>query len=287
MKSKFIWICLLSVLTTTTASATKRTELTAALKARQVKIDISKTNGMLAVTCNNRLRDSLVLDITPGTIFPAGEDYQPQVVTRGQCITLASNESQEVRLNVRCGNAPKMAVGNGHEGFGTPYHGDPEMEKQLTAIFELGLDNRSIVGNIIWHYTNGHSISTLSKGDCSDVEYKVINQILRRNGISEIDPGYRVTFVEPDPGSQYTFTDRVNFVEGSVPFASEGVKDCAMLLTDAQGNIVKMIRYFDQIASGLGESKFKIDATQLSKGSYAVVVKSREGNVLGSLPIEI
>ncbi len=287
MKSKFIWICLLSVLTTTMASATKRTELTAALKARQVKIDINKTNGMLAVTCNNKLRDSLVLDITPGTIFPAGEDYQPQVVTRGQRITLASNESQEVRLNVRCGNAPKRSVGNGHQEFGTPYHGDPEMEKQLTAIFELGLDNRSIVGNIIWHYTNGHSMSTLSQGDCSEAEYKVINQILRRNGISEVDPGYRVTFVEPAPDSQYAFTDRVNFVEGSVPFKSEGVKDCAMLLTDAQGNIVKMIRYFDQIASGIGESKFKIDATNLSKGNYAVVVKSREGNVLGSLPIEI
>ena len=50
---------------------------------------------------------------------------------------------------------------------------------------------------------------------------------------------------------------------------------------------MKMIRYFDQIASGTGESKFKIDATHLSKGNYAVVVKSREGNVLGSLPIEI
>ena len=287
MKSKFIWICLFSVLTTATVSATKRTELTAALKARQVKIDINKTNGMLAVTCNNRLRDSLVLDITPGTIFPAGENYQPQVVTRGQRITLASNESQEVRLNVRCGNAPKMAVGNGHQEFGVPYHGDPEMEKQLTAIFELGLDNRSIVGNIIWHYTNGHSLATLSQGDCSEAEYKVITQILRRNGISEVDPGYRVSFVEPELGSNYAFTDHVNFVEGSVAFASEGAKDCVMLLTDAQGNIVKMIRYFDQIASGTGESKFKIDATNLSKGNYAVVVKSRGGNVLGSLPIEI
>jgi hypothetical protein len=287
MKSKFIWICLFSVLTTATAGATKRTELTAALEAKQVKIDITKTNGMLAVTCNNRLRDSLVIDITPGTIFPAGENYQPQVVTRGQRITLASNESQEVRLNVRCGNAPKMAVGNGHQEFGTPYHGDPEMEKQLTAIFELGLDNRSIVAHIIWYYTNGHSLSGLSQGDCSDTEYNAINQILRRNGISEVDPGYRVSFVEPELGSQYAFTDRVNFVEGSVPFVSEGAKDCAMLLTDAQGKIVKMIRYFDQIASGVGESKFKIDATHLSKGNYAVVVKSREGNVLGSLPIEI
>ena len=115
----------------------------------------------------------------------------------------------------------------------------------------------------------------------------MINQILRRNGISEVDPGYRVWFVEPELGSNYAFTDHVNFVEGSVAFTSEGVKDCAMLLTDDQGNIVKMIRYFDQIAPGKGESKFKIDATNLSKGNYAVVVKSREGDILGSLPIEI
>jgi len=287
MKSKFIWICMLSILTTTTVRATKHTELTAALKSRQVKIEINKKNSMLAVTCKNTLRDSLILDITPGTIFPAGEDYQPQVVTRGQRITLASNESQEVRLNVRCGDAPKMAVNSGHQDFGTPYHGNPEMEKQLMAIFELGLDNRSIVGHIIWHYTNGHSLSTLSQGDCSELEYKVINQILRNNGVRETDPGYRVTFVEPDPSSQYAFTDRVQFVEGSVAFASKGDKDCAMLLTDEQGNVVKMIRYFDQISSGDGETKFKIDATQLSKGNYAVVVKSREGDILGSLPIEI
>lgn len=287
MKSEIIWICLLSILTTATARATKHAELTDAIKNKQVKINIAKTNGKLAITCNNKLRDSLIIDITPGTIFPAGEDYQPQVVTRGQHITLASNESQEVRLNVRCGNAPKMSVSDGHQEFGTPYHGDPEMEKQLIAIFEMGLDNRSIVGNIIWHYTNGHSIATLSQGDCSESEYKVINQILRRNGLKEADPGYRVTFIQPSPESPYAFTDQVECVEGSVAYESEGTRDCAMILTDEQGNIVKMIRYFDQIASGTGESKFKIDTTHLRKGNYAVVVKSREGEILGSLPIEI
>jgi len=259
-----------------------------ALKRKIIRYQAVKAGSGLDVIVTNLMHDSVYLEIGSGWIFPtADESYQPQVVSRSHMICLGEGEERRARLLTLCGNAPGRSVPIGYADFLKPVLGNSDMVATLRELEPYKLDRKYITQNIVWHYTNGHSMANFHPGNTSMDEYLSAMQVFQANEPEVVDPGYRIRYRESTDPDEAVFTGASEEIDGHVKFKVNEPTNCMVALMDQQGKILKPLKYVNDQQPGECELSFTSYVFDLPKGTYSVAVMDENGKTLGELPVEI
>jgi len=269
-------------------SLAARVDIGEALKRKIVRYDVTKVGSGIELEVVNLLHDSVYLKIEAGTIFPTGSDnYQPQVVTRSHMVCMADGEMRRARLNTVCGNAVKRSVPYGHTDFVRPVMGNSDLVALLGEFENMRLDQRFIVQNMVWHFTNNHPVSTFHAGGCGSDEYAAAMSVFHEVRPGAVDPGYRIRYYQSTDPDDAVFSDAAEEIEGHVHVKVNQATQCTLALLDENGNLLKPLKYITNQQPGEYNLSFKSNVFDLPKGNYSVVVMDVNGHTLGSLPVEI
>jgi hypothetical protein len=259
-----------------------------ALKRKIIRFDAEKVYSGLDLTVQNLLHDSVYLEIGAGWIFPAEDPgLQPQVVSRSHMICMGVGEERKARVLTYCGNAPARGVACGYAEFRNPVLGKPEMVATLKELEPYKLDNKGITQSIVWYYTNNHSMASFHPGESGLEEYLTAMQVFQANEPTAVDPGYRVRYRESMEGDASYFSDLSEEIEGQVKIKLNETSICMIALLDANGQLLKPLKYIDEQQPGEFSLSFRSNVSDLPKGNYRVAVVDLNGKKLGELPVEI
>jgi len=259
-----------------------------ALKRKIIRFDAEKVHSGLDLTVMNLLHDSVYLEIGAGWIFPTEDPgLQPQVVSRSHMICLGVGEERKARLLTYCGNAPARGVSSGYAEFLKPVLGKPEMVATLKRLEPYKLDNKGITQNIVWYYTNNHTMATFHPGETGLQDYLTAMQVFQANEPGAVDPGYRVRYRESMEGDESYFSDLSEEIEGHVKVKIDETTNCMIALLDENGQLLKPLKYINDQQPGEFALSFKSNVNDLPKGNYSVAVVDLNGKKLGELPVEI
>jgi hypothetical protein len=259
-----------------------------ALKRKIVSYQAVKAGSGLDLIVTNLMHDSVYLEIGSGWIFPAADaSYQPQVVSRSHMICLGEGEERRARLLTLCGNAPGRSVPSGYAEFLKPVLGNSDMVATLRELEPYKLDRKYITQNIVWHYTNGHTMANFHPGNTSTEEYLTAMQVFQANEPEVVDPGYRIKYRESLDPDESVFTGASEEIEGHVRVKINEATNCMVALLDQNGKLLKPLKYVNDQQPGEVALSFKGYVFDLPKGNYSVAVLDNQGKTLGELPVEI
>lgn len=259
-----------------------------ALKRKIIRYQAVKAGSGLDLIVTNLMHDSVYLEIGSGWIFPtADESYQPQVVSRTHMICLGEGEERRARLLTLCGNAPGRGVPSGYAEFLKPVLGKSDMVATLRQLEPYKLDRKFITQNIVWHYTNGHTMANFHPGNTSMEEYLTAMQVFQANEPEVVDPGYRIKYRESLDPNEAVFSGASEEIEGHVRFKINEATSCMVALLDQNGKLLKPLKYVNDQQPGDYALAFTSYVFDLPKGNYVVAVIDMHGAHLGELPVEI
>jgi hypothetical protein len=259
-----------------------------ALKRKIIRYQAVKSSSGLDITVTNLLHDSVYVEIGSGWIFPtADESMQPQVVSRSHMICLAEGEERRARLLTLCGNAPGRTVPQGYAEFLKPVLGKSDMVATLRELEPYKMDRKFIIQNIVWHYTNGHTMANFHPGNTGIDEYLTAMHVFQANEPDVVDPGYRIRYRESLHPEESVFTGASEEIEGHVSIKVNTATNCTVALLDQNGMLLKPLKYVNDQQPGEYSLSFKSYVLDLPKGNYSVAVFDKEGKTLGALPVEI
>lgn len=233
----------------------------------------------------NKTRDSICVQVELGRVFLPYDPCQPQVVIRQRDIFVSSGERRSVGLNTVCGNAVVGAPKTGYNRFDKTTMAHPELVAILEGLVELRLDQRAPVQNLVWMYTNHHGVHQLPEGRLNAHEYTLLMALLKEAKGSMVDPGYRVMYREPNEDEEQRFTGEPEHLSGSVTCALAQVSDVMITLNDAEGRVVRTVRYITGMQAGEAAVPFRLDVTGLPAGDYHLQGLTAAGEVALTLPI--
>jgi len=259
-----------------------------ALNRKIIRYQAVKAGGGIDLTVTNLMHDSVYLEIGSGWIFPTGDPgMQPQVVSRSHMICLSEGEERRARLLTLCGNAPGRTVPMGYSEFMRPVLGNKDMVATLRELEPYKLDRKYITQNIVWHYTNGHTMANFHPGNTSMEEYLTAMQVFQANEPEVVDPGYRIRYRESSNPEDAVFSGASEEIEGHVRIKVNEPTNCMVALLDEHGKVLKPLKYVNDQQPGEFELSFASYVFDLPKGKYSVAVLDKEGKRLGELPVEI
>lgn len=233
----------------------------------------------------NKTRDSICVQVELGRVFLPYDPCQPQVVIRQRDIFVSSGERRSVGLNTVCGNAVVGAPKRGYNRFDKTTMAHPELVAILAGLVELRLDQRAPVQNLVWMYTNHHGVHQLPEGRLNAHEYTLLMALLKEAKGSVLDPGYRVLYREPTEDETQRFTGEPVHLSGNVSCTLEQVSDVMITLNDAEGRVVRTVRYIAGMQAGEAAVPIQLDVTGLPAGDYRLQGLTVAGEVALSLPI--
>lgn len=233
----------------------------------------------------NKTRDSLCVQVETGRVFLPHDPRQPQVVTCPRDIFVSAGEKRSAGLNTVCGNASLGAPKTGYNRFEKTTMAHSELVRILEGLVELRLDQRAPTQQLVWMYTNNHGVHQLCQGRLNAHEYAVLLALVKDAKGSIVDPGYRVMYREPNEDEEQRFTGEPEHLSGSVTCALAQVSDVMITLNDAEGRVVRTVRYITGMQAGEAAVPFRLDVTGLPAGDYHLQGLTAAGEVALALPI--
>lgn len=117
-------------------------------------------NRSMQLELNNNSNNPINVQLEAGRIFYASEEIQPYVVTRPSIIALEPHSNDAVMIYARCGNSTaKGPLPN--TKFGRTSMGPPNLIYALNELNELRINDISLTQQVVWHYTNKHSLNSI------------------------------------------------------------------------------------------------------------------------------
>jgi hypothetical protein len=165
--------------------------------------------------------------------------------------------------------------------------GNSDLVALLGEFENMRLDQRFIVQNMVWHFTNNHPVSTFHAGGCGSDEYAAAMSVFHEVRPGAVDPGYRIRYYQSTNEEDAAFSDAAEEIEGHVHVNVNEATHCTVALLDAEGKLLKPLKYISNQQPGEFNLSFKSNVFDLPKGNYSVAVVDVKGNTLGSLAVEI
>ena len=226
------------------------------------------------------------IELEVGRIFDAFEPgIQPYVVTRPAIIALDPQESKTIYLHARCGNSSAGIPTKSHH-FNRTRMGPDEMITTLKEMNQFRITETSFYQKVVWHYTNGHSISTLSYLDTDPMIQKaIVDGICRRDQKAKAD--YSKTYKPAASGSDMEFSGEVDKIHANMQVVLEEPADLRVALLDKNGQTVKVIGYFMQQPTGKFFLPIELIPESHLKGDYTISLTDQNNKTLEQVPIQI
>ncbi len=231
----------------------------------------------------NKTRDSLCVQVEVGRVFLPHDPRQPQVVTRLREIYVSAGEQRSVGLNTVCGNSQIGAPLTGYNRFEKTTMAHPELVKVLEGLVELRLDQRAPLQSLVWMYTNNHGVHQLCAAQLNEYEYSLLMALLEDAKGELVDPGYRVAYREPSEDEEQRFTGEPEHLSGSITCSLPAASDVLFTLNDADGKVVRTVRYMVDVPPGTADVRFSLDVKGLPAGHYQLQGLTASGELAASL----
>ena len=127
-------------------------------------------NRSMDLELNNNSNNPINVQLEAGRIFYSTQDIQPYVVTRPSIIALEPHGQEDVMVYARCGNS--SARGPAHDTkFTRTSMGAPLLVNALTELNNRRINDIYLAQQVVWHYTNGHSLNSIIADNDKEKEF--------------------------------------------------------------------------------------------------------------------
>jgi hypothetical protein len=246
-----------------------------------------RSHGYFHLKVKNTTKDSLALHVETGRVFyTASDSYQPFVVLRSREIYLAPGEECTTMLNTACGNASASPTSNGFDNLGKTAMAKPELVAALEEVEAKRLGNCSGIQQLVWAFTNDHSVAAIVSYDNSTMKASPLQAIAAKHKNVPL-PNYKVDYEEAEDGSGLAFSGRPKHVESNLQFVLNQQEDVRVVLRNEAGEIVKYVEHIHGQKAGQLNLPVSIDLAGFSRGNYSLSAESSDGKCLNQTSIQI
>ena len=250
-------------------------------------VDHIRTNGYLKLKVKNTTKDSLALHVETGRVFyTASSDYQPFVVLRSKEIYLAPGEEKTTLMNTACGNASAKSTYNGFKELGKTEMANSDLVAALEEIEAKRLGNHEGIQQLVWAFTNNHSVASIVSYENSKMKTNPLQEIAAKHKHVPL-PNYRVDYEESEYGSGLAFSGKPKHVESTLQFVLNQQEDVRVVLRNEAGEIVKYVELIHGQKAGQLNLPVTIDLAGFSRGNYSLSAENSDGKCLNQTAIEI
>lgn len=292
MKNKILIIGLLFLgLETIAQSEIQRCNFEKAKKEKKISfsgiVEHVRNHGYFQLKVKNTTKDSLALHVETGRVFyTATNDYQPFVVLRSREIYLAPGEEKTTLLNTACGNASAKSTLDGFHDLGKTEMADAALVAALQEVEAKHLGNCTGIQQLVWSFTNGHSVASIVKYENGKMKPSELQAIAAKYKHVEI-PKYQVDYEESNDNSGLAFSGIPKHVESSLQFILADQEDVRVVLRNEHGEIVKFVELIHGQKAGQFSLPVDLDMTGIDRGLYSLAAESSNGKALSQMTIEI
>jgi len=276
MRNKIKLMVVMSVWMITTASfgstmVTFEDAIKRGLISYQVSTDYA-ANRSMELELNNNSNNPINVQLEAGRMFYATQDIQPYVVTRPSIIALAPHAQDEVMIYARCGNSSAKSPLHDTR-FGRTSMGPQLLVQALNELNNLRINNNSLAQQVVWHYTNGHSLNSIIV--YSDNEKELLKRICD-NENAEF-PWYQKHYAASQTGNDLDFSNIPTLIQGDMQVVLTQPTNIQIKLYNSEGKSVKTISAFLNQPAGQCKIPLNINLSDIATGDYKIVIENDAG----------
>ncbi|MEO6040025.1 MAG: T9SS type A sorting domain-containing protein [Saprospiraceae bacterium] len=257
-------------------------DLADAIAKKLVALDIRGTGGhqgeCLKVVCRNLRGQMLRLRIPQGQLLePVDSSMQTLVVVEGRELMVTAKSPAEVLLSTFCTQA-----GDRSPTAGSPFALGALAAENLRAllqfIVEKGKAGDGDAQNAVWCITNQSPIGSIADPALANFTAKLLNKKL---------PGYTIKYhnTVTQPGERAGLGPAL-VVEGNYQFVLARDEKISLVLYDAAGKQVKVLRKDELMKAGEHRSSLRLQVYNLTPGRYFVRLEKPDKEMIKEIEVE-
>lgn len=257
-------------------------DLSDALAKKLVALDIQGTGGYqgegLKVVCRNLRAQSLRLRIPQGQLMePADSSLQTLVVVETKELLVSAKSPVELLLTTFCTQAGDRSPTNG-SAFAVGALAAENLRSLLQFIVEKGKSQDGAAQNAVWCVTNGNALGSIGDAELAQFTAKLLNKK---------PPGYTIKYhIAPAQPGERAGLGQALVVEGNYRFFLAKDEKISLVLYDAAGKLVKVLRKDEPMKSGEHRSSLKLQVYNLQPGQYFVRLEKPDHEVVKEIEVE-
>ena len=239
-------------------------------------------NRSMELALNNNSNNPINVQLEAGRIFYATQDIQPYVVTRPSIIALAPHSHEEVMIYARCGNSSARSP-VADSKFQKTYMGPPLLVQALNDLNDLRINNINLTQQVVWHYTNKHSLNSII------VNYDNEKELLKRicNNENAEFPWYQKHYAPSPTGNDLDFSNVPALIQGDMQIVLTQPTNLRIKLYDNEGKSVKTISAFLNQPAGQCTIPLNINLSDIATGDYKIVIENDAGTKIDERAIAV
>ncbi len=257
-------------------------DLADALSKKLVAIDIKGTGGhqgeCLKIICRNLRGQVLHLRIPQGQLLePVDSSQQTLVVADSRELVVTAKTPGEVLLSTFCTQA-----GDRSPTAGSPFAlgalAPENLRALLQFIVEKGKSGDGEAQNAVWCVTNGNALGSISDPALVQFTAKLLNKTL---------PGYTIKYhtAAARPGDRAEL-GKALVVEGNYRYVLARDEKISLVLYDATGKLVKVLRKDEPMKAGEHRSSLRLEVYNLDPGRYFVRLEKPNQEMVKEIEVE-
>jgi hypothetical protein len=232
-------------------------------------------SGHFVVKIKNRSRNNIVLKLEPGLTFNSSANtVQPRVLVESRMVAMRAGEERQVYLKSYCGYSTRpsgMFISDLR--FDKLTLQSENLRQVLLKLEENNWTKRVSVQNIIWMFTNNHSIASALHNSLPPFEKRTFEKFLAAQLGKEI-PLHRVKYKEPEQGSDYAFTGEAELLEGEFSYTIDEPKNIHVKLYTLDNTLIRVVQSLPSQLAGNYKLPYKVKLNGLKQGEYILVLES-------------
>jgi hypothetical protein len=143
----------------------------------------------------------------------------------------------------------------------------------LNDLNNLRINNNSLAQQVVWHYTNGHSLNSIIV--YSDNEKELLKRICD-NENAEF-PWYQKHYAPSQTGNDLDFSNIPTLIQGDMKLVLTKPTNVQVKLYNSEGKSVKTISAFLNQPAGQCTIPLNINLSDIAKGDYKIVIENDAG----------
>jgi hypothetical protein len=229
-------------------------------------------NRSMDLELNNNSNNPINVQLEPGRIFYSSQDIQPYVVTRPSIIALEPHGQEDVMIYARCGNSSARSPGHDTK-FSRTSMGAPLLVQALTELSNRRINDNYLAQQVVWHYTNGHSLNTIIADN--DKEKEFLKWICKNENVEF--PWYQKHYAPSQTGNDMEFSNVPTLIQGEMQVVLTQPSNLQVKLYDQEGKSIKTIYAILNQAAGQCTIPLNINLSDIAKGDYKIVIENDAG----------
>ena len=229
-------------------------------------------NRTMDLELNNHSNNPINVQLEAGRIFYSTQDIQPYVVTRPSIIALEPRGQDDVMIYARCGNSSAHSPAHDTK-FTRTSMGAPLLVQALTELNNRRINDINLAQQVVWHYTNGHSLNAIIPHNDSEKEY--LKWMCKNENVDF--PWYQKHYAPSQTGNDMEFSNIPTLIQGEMQVVLTQPSNIQVKLYDNEGKSIKTIYAILNQAAGQCTIPLNINLSDIAKGDYKIVIENDAG----------